>query len=125
MPGPKGEERSSVVWWILSFVTCGIGLAYWIWKTETELKEFMQTDDINPIIAPILCFVTGIGPLFHAWKMGGWIMQARQMVGLPAEDKSTKYVIFTFILGLSTKMIQDDLNELWQQAGGAAAPPAA
>lgn len=120
MPGPKGEERSGVVWWILGYVTCGIGLAYWIWKTETELKEFMQTDDINPIIAPILCFVTGIGPLFHAWKMGGWIMQARQAAGLPAEDKSTKYVIFTFILGLSTKMIQDDLNELWQQAGGAA-----
>jgi len=120
MPGPKGEERNSVVWWLIGIVTCGIGLAYWIWKVESELKEFMQTDEINPIIAPILTFVTGIGPLYHAWKMGEWMMKARQSVGLPAENKATKYIIFTFIAGLSVKMMQDDLNELWQQAGGGA-----
>jgi hypothetical protein len=109
------------VWWILGFVTCGIASIYWIWKTENELKDFMQTDDINPIIGVVLTLVLpGVGPLYHAYKMGGWIMQARQSVGLPAEDKSTKFAIFTFILGLSTKMIQEDLNELWQQAGGAA-----
>ena len=122
MPGPKGQERSSILWWLLGPITCGIGSIYWMWKTTSELKEFTQSEEINPMMVVILaCVLPGIGPIFHAYKMGGWIDTARQSIGLPPEGKQTKYAIFVFILGLSTKMIQDDLNALWQAAGGGAA----
>jgi hypothetical protein len=121
MPGPKGEERSSVLWWLLTFITCGLSAIYWIYKSANEMKEFTGLEEINPIVPTLLqLFFPPIGLAFFAYKMGGWMMQARQSVGLPAEDKSTNYALFTFILMLSIKNIQDDMNELWQAAGGGA-----
>jgi len=121
MPGPKGEERGSALWWIIGILTCGYGHIYWMWKVGNEMKEFMGNDEINPIMFVVIqLFAPGVGLAWFSYKMGGWLMQARQNLGLPAEDKSTKYAMFSFILFLSVKMIQDDLNELWQQAGGAA-----
>ncbi len=83
--------------------------------------EFTQSEEINPMMVVILALVLpGVGGLFHAYKMGAWMDIARQSIGLPPEGKATKYAMFVFILGLSTKMIQDDMNALWQAAGGAA-----
>jgi hypothetical protein len=119
--GAVGQKRGAALWWILGFVTCGLSTIFWIYKTLNELKAFTGNSAINPIIPTVLqLFFPPWGQVFHAYKMGGWLMEARQSVGLPAEDKSKKYAIWCFILGLSLKQIQDDLNELWDAAGGAA-----
>jgi hypothetical protein len=111
--------RGSVAWWLLGFLTCGLTTLIWIWKTGNELKEFTGNEEINPMVPTLLqLFFPPWGLVFFAYKMGKWVMEARQKVGLPAEDKSTKYAIWTFILMLSQKQIQDDLNEVWEAAGG-------
>ncbi len=119
--GPAGQVRNSTVWWLLGLVTCGLTTWFWLWKSASEMKAFTGNTEINPIIpVAIQFFFPPWGQLFFAYKMGGWMMQARQSVGLPAEDKSKKWAIWTFILFLSQKQIQDDMNELWEAVGGGA-----
>jgi len=119
--GTVGQVRGATMWWLLGFLTCGLTTIFWIYKTLNELKAFTGNPEIKPIVPTLVqLFFPPWGQVFHAVKMGKWLMEARQSVGLPAEDKSKKYAIWCFILGLSLKQIQEDLNELWEAAGGGA-----
>jgi len=121
MPGPKGQVRNPITVILLSMVTCNIYAWWWWYTTMKELKEFIQTEEINPSKEiTMLLVLPCIWQFLLPKKVGQWIVQAQRLAGLPEEDKSGTYLILSILcLGVvAFWMIQNQLNAVWQ-AGGA------
>ncbi len=124
MPGPKGVVRNPVMVLVLSVVTCGIYGLWWWYTILTELRNFTQDEDINPTINLVLLLLLGcIWQFVLPFKMGKWILKARQIAGLPEEeDKSTTWLILSLLcLGIVVVyLIQTELNRIWESGGAPA-----
>lgn len=105
--GPIGQTRNPVMVLVIGYVTCGIYMLIQMWGMWNELKAFRGKDDFNPIL--LLLF-----PLFFIWPMPAKILEAKQMAGVP--NAQVPNVILYLLLG--PYFLANDLNEIWQAAGG-------
>ena len=105
--GPIGQTRNPVMVLVIGYVTCGIYMLIQMWGMWNELKAFRGKDDFNPIL--LLLF-----PLFFIWSMPAKILEAKQMAGVP--NAQVPNVILYLLLG--PYFLANDLNEIWQAAGG-------
>ena len=118
----KGEVRNPTTVWLLCMVTCGFYALYWWYLVGNELKNYLGKEDLNPTMDIILCFVCSFYALYLPIKYGTLIQEAQQRAGMPnAEDQGMKFLLFNFICGLGYKMIQEELNKVWESGGGAPA----
>lgn len=116
-----GEKREPVTVILLSLVTCGIYAIWWYYTMATEIKNSLGREDLNPGMDLLLMFVTcGIwGIIAFYYKYPKLMVDMQQRVGLPVNDISTMTLIFAFVFGpVSIFMIQDQLNTIWNAAGG-------
>jgi hypothetical protein len=119
----KGEVRNPMTVWILSIVTCGMYALYWFYLIGNELKNYLGKEDLNPTTDLIITFVCSAYGLYLPIKYGKLIHEAQQRAGMAnAEDKGMKFLLMNFVcLGLGYKMMQEELNKVWESGGGAPA----
>jgi hypothetical protein len=110
--GPVGQTRNPVMVLALSII-CFVYAAWQLWSMLNELKTFRGKDDLNPI----LFFVPILG-LLEMWKLPEKILEAKRMAGVP--NPEVPQPILYLLLGIW--FLPNDLNEIWQAAGGSRPP---
>ncbi|MEI0539252.1 DUF4234 domain-containing protein [Brachyspira pulli] len=113
----KGTVRSIPMLVILSIVTCGIYYFYWIYKTTDEIKNFMESEEINPTLELILSIVTcGIYTYYWYYKYGKIVyLEMTKKAGLDSTEDSTILLVILnlFMYVISAAILQDKLNTIW------------
>ncbi|MDP4181398.1 MAG: DUF4234 domain-containing protein [Bacillota bacterium] len=112
----KGEMRSPVMVLILSFITCGIYLLYWIYKVSDEAQSYSGTNTTSPAAELLLCmFTCGIYYIYWYYKYSKMIAECQRKAGITPEDNSVICIILAiFGLGsVSAMIIQSSLNKVW------------
>lgn len=110
--GPVGNARNPIMVLVLSLV-CFLYAAWQLWSMLSELKAFRQKDDLNPIF-----FFIPILGLIEMWKLPEKVLEAKRMAGVP--NPEVPQPILYLLLGIY--FLPNDLNEIWQAAGGAPPP---
>ena len=114
----ESKERSVGMVILLSFVTCGLYLIYWLFKTSQELQEAANEDEsLSPAIELLLIFVTcGLYTYYWFYKYGKKIYKIQLDKNIvPADDNAILYLILA-IFGLSIVSIaimQSSINKTW------------
>jgi fucose 4-O-acetylase-like acetyltransferase len=105
--GPKGQTRNPMMVLLISMVCFLYGI-YQYYVMVGELKEYLQTDEINPIhmFIPVL-------NILMLFKLPGWVLQAKQRAGVPNPEVAN--ILFYWFFGLY--FLPKDLNEVWNPTG--------
>jgi hypothetical protein len=103
MIGPSGQTRNPMMVLLISAICFLYGM-YQFYVMLAELKDFLQSDEINPI--HIFIPVLNILMLF---KLPGWVLEAKRRAGVPNPEVAS--VILYWFLGLY--LLPKDLNEVW------------
>ena len=120
-----GKKRGPVMILFPSFITLGIYYIYWVYRTSSEIQEYLGEADIPPIVEMLLTFFTGGLYLFYwDWKTARQIARMQSRLGLNVQDNSLLYLVFNILgagpiygLGMLNIAIQQiHLNEIWDQA---------
>lgn len=109
------KERNIAMCIILSFVTCGIYLLYWIFCLAEETNTAAGAEGTSGIMVIVLGTVTcGIYYLYWAYKQGEKLDTAKQNRGMETSDSKILYLIlYIFGLGIvSLALMQNELNKL-------------
>lgn len=109
------RRRDLAVGIILSIVTCGIYGLYWMYclteDSNTASGDHSMSGGLAIVLTIITCNIYGI---YWAYKMGQNLKTAKDVRGLPADDRSVIYLILA-IFGLQIvnyALMQDDLNKM-------------
>lgn len=115
----KGEVRNPTTVWLLALVTCGLYGLYWYYTMGNELKNYLQDQELNPVMDIVIGLVCGLYMLYLPIKYGKLIQQAQVRAGMTnAEDQGVKFLLFMFLCSFGYSKMQEELNKIWQ--GGAA-----
>jgi hypothetical protein len=106
--GPIGKTRNPVMVLVISMV-CFVYALIQLWGMLNELKAFRGKDDISPIM-----FFLPILSIINMWNLPPKILEAKQMAGVP--NPQVAHPVLYLFLGLY--FLPNDLNEIWQAAGG-------
>ena len=99
---------------VLTIVTCGIYLYYWLYQllsTLYRLNNRQSSAGLDLILSLITC---GIYTIYLGYKMGKLESEAYQANGLPFKDDSVLYLILA-IFGLTVinlAIIQSGINNM-------------
>lgn len=108
------ENRNLAVSIILSLVTCGIYGLYWFYTIarDFEAANTQSRIGISPGVVLLLDIVTGnIFGIYAYYKWGKQTYEVASALGMPAEDKSTLYLVLgIFIPIVAMALIQNDFN---------------
>ncbi len=117
----KGEVRNPMTVWLLSMFTCGLYGLYFTYLTAGELKAYLGKEDVNPVMITALSYFTC--NFWGAFQVGKLIMEAQQRAGVPnpADKGVVAWALNTFFCGFGNKMLQEELNKVWEAGGGAPA----
>jgi hypothetical protein len=94
-------------------IVCFFYAAWQLWQMLNELKDFRGKDDLKPI----MFFVPILG-LLEMWKLPEKVLEAKRMAGVPNPEVAQP--ILYLLLGIW--FLPNDLNEIWQAAGGSRPP---
>ncbi len=115
----KGEVRNPTTVWLLGLFLCSIYGIYFVYLANTELKNYLGKEDLNPTMEAIfawLCLPFGL------MRLGATIQEAQQRAGMAnAENQGMTFAIWVFLCGLGYKKAQEELNKIWESGGGAPA----
>ncbi len=110
-------ERNIAVYIILSFVTCGIFLYYWLYCLHEDVKRLSgDTNAPSGGITILLCIVTcGIYTLYWMYKQGTSIDAINQARGKGSGNNSGVLYLILAILGVGIVnycLMQNELNKI-------------
>ncbi len=115
----KGEVRNPTTVWILCLVTCNLYALYFIYLANTELKNYLGKEDINPVVEALIGWMCAP---FALMRLGAQVQEAQQRAGMAsAENQGTTFAIWSLICALGFKKAQEELNKVWESGGGAPA----
>ncbi|MCH5265903.1 MAG: DUF4234 domain-containing protein [Lachnospiraceae bacterium] len=108
------KKRNLVLYIILSLITGGIFMLYWIYSLTTDTNTISgETDDTSGGMVILFTIITcGIYGLYWAYKRGGKIDKAKTNRGESASNKGILYLILYFFAGIiSIALIQNEVNK--------------
>ncbi|MCI8962438.1 MAG: DUF4234 domain-containing protein [Eubacterium sp.] len=111
------KEKNLALCIILSIVTCGIYLYYWIVTLTDDTNAIAgEPEDTSGVIALVLTIVTcGIYGLYWAYKRGEKIDKAHQLNGQTASNGGVLYLILYIFGGIiALALIQNEVNKFAQ-----------
>ena len=111
------KEKNLALCIILSIVTCGIYMYYWIVTLTDDTNEIAgEPEDTSGVIALVLPIVTcGIYGLYWAYKRGEKIDKAHQLNGQAASKGGVLYLILYIFGGIiALALIQNEVNKFAQ-----------
>lgn len=115
----KGEVRNPTTVWLLSLFTCNLYGAYFVFMANTELKNYLGKEDLNPVVEAIIYFCCFP---FAVMRLGANIQAAQVKAGMAnAENQGVTFAIWSLIFYLGFKKMQEELNKVWESGGGAPA----
>ncbi len=110
------EKRSIGMAILLTFVTCGIYLIYWMITINNEINTISgHQDDTSGGMAYLFGLITcGIYTYYWMYKMGEKLDEAYAARGMETGNRSIIYLVLTiFGLGIvSYGLMQDSVNKL-------------
>ena len=120
-----GEIREPALVLILGIITCGIYYLWWMYRSASDIQEFLGEPDISPGTEILLMLITcGIYAIYWDYKYCRKIAQMRTIVGMNPDDQSVLCLILNiFQLGVVASLIeQTHLNEVWRRSGSSVRP---
>ena len=110
------KERSIATSIVLSIVTLGIYMIYWLIVLNDEVKVASKDDSLpSGGVVFLLTIVTcGIYGIYWAYRVGQMTAKAQSDRKMPVKDNSVMYIILS-VVGLSIvvyALVQNDLNEM-------------
>ena len=115
--GVRLENRNIALCIVLSIVTCGIYMWYWLYKLVNDLSAASR--DSAPTSGGMVLVLTLITCNIYGWfwlyKAGQQMNAAKQQRGLPADPNAGVIYLVLAIFGLnvvSYAIIQNDLNTM-------------
>lgn len=108
------KNRNIVLCIILSFVTCGLYMYYWIVCLTNDTNQIAgEPEDTSGGMALLLTIITcGIYGLFWAYKRGEKIDTAKQNRGEAASNGGVLYLILYIFGGIiALALIQNEVNK--------------
>jgi hypothetical protein len=104
--GPVGNVRNPIVCLLVGMI-CAPYMLFVMYSALNELKAFRGKDDFNPLVTILLWIV-------FVWGMPARVFEAKQMAGVPNATEPNAIMYFL----LAPYFLINDLNEIWQAAGG-------
>lgn len=117
-PGPVGEERSVVLWLLLTFVTCGISAYVWFYQMACDLNRHGGRQRLNPGVDILLIFCTcGFWFIYICYKYPRTLMDiVEEEGGRTTSDLAVLcLVVGIFVPLASLAILQNELNGHWKQ----------
>lgn len=108
------KQRNIALCIILSLITCGIYMWYWIVVLTDDTNQIAnEPGDTSGIMVIVLSIVTcGIYGLFWAYKRGEKIDKAHQSRGEAASNGGVLYLILYIFGGIiALALIQNEVNK--------------
>ena len=124
-PTRDARERHPALVLGLSLLTCGIYAFVWLWQVETEIKQELGREDLNPTLDVLLCIVTfGLWGVYLAYRLPHDIAAVQRRRGATASDLSIVSLLLavTGFWFVSLALCQHELNNAWRARTDA--PPA-
>ncbi|MCR4908761.1 MAG: DUF4234 domain-containing protein [Lachnospiraceae bacterium] len=111
----RGTNRNIAVCIILSMVTCGIYMFYWLYKLNEEINALAdEPDATNGALVIIFTIITcNIYMWFWLYKMGERVDRIKANQGKPAGSNSSVIYLILAICGLDIvdlALMQDTVN---------------
>jgi len=105
----KGPIRNPVMVTLLTFVTCGVYGIVAIYSMMSELRGYLNKQEIVPwqILVPVLNFIIVIG------KLPDWVTEAKRRAG-SRNPQSSGPILYFFLLPY---FLTKDMNEVWDPTG--------
>lgn len=115
--GGRVPSRSIALYIILSFVTCGIFLIYWLICIVNDLNTAADTpNDTNGVTVWLLSLVTcGIYGIYWMYKAGEKVSAIKRKYGEPDSGNTSIVYLVLQIVGLGLInycLIQNELNKV-------------
>lgn len=109
--GSKGPIRNPMMVTLLAFITCGIYGIIAIYAMMSELKAYLNKEEIVPwhLFVPIL------GLIVILTKVPNWVTEAKQRAGSRNPQSAGPIMYLLLLPYFFTK----DMNEVWDPAGTA------
>ena len=124
-----GTRREPGLVLLFTLLTCGIYYFWWLHAVSGEVQDFLgeRGRELSPGTELLLCLVTcGIYNIYWDYKYGKKIVEMQSRAGLPPADNSLLYLVLDLVgvggfagLGILCPVLQQNqLNEIWNAAGG-------
>jgi len=117
MGGRVGKVRNPWAVWIFSLITLGIYYLYWYFKTNTEVKAYNPSIEVEPGIATFAQIIP-IANIISFWNFGGRINRVEEKAGTSERTSPIVGLLLQiFILGTGVVYYQMQLNKIWALHG--------
>lgn len=115
-----GEKRDPIMVIVLSIVTCGIYMYYWVYQTSMEIKNALGgREDINPTLDVVLSiFTCGIYLIYLFYRYPQLLLELQDRTSQPRNDITVISLVLALVgVGIvSVFMIQTEMNKIWEAA---------
>jgi len=112
--GVKAAPFNPVLVLVLGFVTCGIFVIYWLFKTAGDLKDYLGKEVLS---MPMLIFGLCCPPvsIYNIYLISKGLGEAQSKAGLPEKDDTMLILILAIFAGpVALMIIQTELNKIWE-----------
>lgn len=112
-----GRERSTVMVFLWTILTCGLYNDYFIYMATTEINQFLDEHEMNPRMELLYCSLTcGLWKIVWDYKIGKRIQKMQILSQRLPHDHSIVYVTLNLCgLGVMNSILQqNDLNCIWK-----------
>ncbi len=111
------QNRSIVLWILITLFTCGIGGLVWLYLLVEDINKVSEdTNAFSGIMVILLSLVTcSIYTYIWMWKAGKQINQAKESRGMSADSNMPLIYLLLAIFGfgiVAYALMQNDLNNL-------------
>jgi hypothetical protein len=120
--GYIGTQRSAITIILLSIVTCGIYMYYWLYKTMEDINNASGEKRFDSTLMLILCiFISPV--MFYVWyKIDKELNQLSAREGLHYEEKFIMWLLLSLVCGVGAFLmlfnVTDALNSIWARRSG-------
>jgi len=108
--------RSPVSIVVFSILSCGIYFVWWIYTFSTELKSFLNNNEINPGMETFLSLICFPYLVYWFYKAGKYVNSVRRKSGLNIDEDASLLPVILAVFGLavvSAAVLQSTINEAW------------
>ena len=112
--GKKPEVFNPVLLLVLGFVTCGIFIIYWMFKTAGELKDYLGKEVVSMtlLVLGICCFPLNI---YNIYLLSKALPEVQVKAGIPEKDDTVLILILAiFAPPVAPMIVQTELNKAWE-----------
>jgi uncharacterized membrane protein YidH (DUF202 family) len=110
--------RSPAAVIVLSIVTCGIYMLYWIYRFSVEMQDHLDRHEMSPALELFLCIVCCPYIIYWAYKYGDYIKQAEAKANLPVENDFPIVCLLLAVFGffiIDMAIMQSKMNAIYQK----------